>query len=283
VVSDRVSAEVDEQPPELLHRQLLYDVGVGVDLPRAVDRGRSESGSLTMFEPKIALTRPATDAGSRSRPAPPRSPSASWRLVGRPDIADQPWFDPRASGSATATQLGDIVASWIGARDFDQVMRAFEEAGAAIAPIYDIEQLMGDPQVEALDAITTIEDEDLGADGGKTSCRTASCRGWIADLPSSLPGRVRALSAVQADRIGAVQADRLGAHALIDLSLRCALRNHELELNQQLHDLPRSGSTAGVHLPAKQLDPLQMVGRVAIWGYPKVNTYASAPGSRNVI
>ena len=41
-------------------------------------------------------------------------------------------------------------------------MRAFEEAGAAIAPIYDIEQLVNDPQVEALDAITTIEDEDLG-------------------------------------------------------------------------------------------------------------------------
>ena len=42
-------------------------------------------------------------------------------------------------------------------------MRAFEEAGAAIAPIYDIEQLMNDPQVEALDAVTTVEDEDLGA------------------------------------------------------------------------------------------------------------------------
>jgi crotonobetainyl-CoA:carnitine CoA-transferase CaiB-like acyl-CoA transferase len=41
-------------------------------------------------------------------------------------------------------------------------MSAFEEAGAAIAPIYDIEQLMNDPHVEAREAITTIEDEDLG-------------------------------------------------------------------------------------------------------------------------
>jgi crotonobetainyl-CoA:carnitine CoA-transferase CaiB-like acyl-CoA transferase len=41
-------------------------------------------------------------------------------------------------------------------------MTAFQEAGAAIAPIYDIEQLMNDPQVEALDAITAVEDEDLG-------------------------------------------------------------------------------------------------------------------------
>jgi crotonobetainyl-CoA:carnitine CoA-transferase CaiB-like acyl-CoA transferase len=41
-------------------------------------------------------------------------------------------------------------------------MNAFEEAGAAIAAIYDVEQLMNDPQVEALEAITAIEDEDLG-------------------------------------------------------------------------------------------------------------------------
>lgn len=62
------------------------------------------------------------------------------------------------------------MASWIGARDFDEVMRAFEEAGAAIAPIYDIEQLVNDPQVEALDAITTIGDEDSDRCGCRTSC-----------------------------------------------------------------------------------------------------------------
>jgi crotonobetainyl-CoA:carnitine CoA-transferase CaiB-like acyl-CoA transferase len=41
-------------------------------------------------------------------------------------------------------------------------MAAFDLAGAAIAPVYDVGQLMGDPQVTALDAITTIQDEDLG-------------------------------------------------------------------------------------------------------------------------
>lgn len=33
---------------------------------------------------------------------------------------------------------------------------------AAIAPILDVEQLVNDPQIEALDAVTTVEDEDLG-------------------------------------------------------------------------------------------------------------------------
>jgi crotonobetainyl-CoA:carnitine CoA-transferase CaiB-like acyl-CoA transferase len=84
------------------------------------------------------------------------------RLVGRPDIAEQPWFESARERVRHSDQLDGIVAGWIRARNFDDVMAAFEQAGAAIAPIYDIEQLMGDPQVEALDAITTVEDEDLG-------------------------------------------------------------------------------------------------------------------------
>jgi crotonobetainyl-CoA:carnitine CoA-transferase CaiB-like acyl-CoA transferase len=84
------------------------------------------------------------------------------RLVGRPDIAEQPWFSSASERVRHGDQLDSIVGEWIRARDFDEVMAAFEQAGAAIAPIYDIEQLMNDPQVEALDAITTVQDEDLG-------------------------------------------------------------------------------------------------------------------------
>ena len=37
-----------------------------------------------------------------------------------------------------------------------------EDAGAALAPVYDIEQLMNDPHVREREVITTIDDEDLG-------------------------------------------------------------------------------------------------------------------------
>ncbi len=84
------------------------------------------------------------------------------RLVGRPDIAQLPWFHSARERVRHGDQLDDIVAGWIRARDFEDVMTVFEEAGAAIAPIYDIEQLVNDPQIEALDAITTVQDEDLG-------------------------------------------------------------------------------------------------------------------------
>jgi crotonobetainyl-CoA:carnitine CoA-transferase CaiB-like acyl-CoA transferase len=54
------------------------------------------------------------------------------------------------------------VAKWIHQRKFDEVVEAFQEAGAALAPIYDVEQLLEDPQIQARESITTIQDEDLG-------------------------------------------------------------------------------------------------------------------------
>jgi crotonobetainyl-CoA:carnitine CoA-transferase CaiB-like acyl-CoA transferase len=44
----------------------------------------------------------------------------------------------------------------------EDVAAAFQAAGAALAPIYDIAQLMSDPHVQQRDTITTIQDEDLG-------------------------------------------------------------------------------------------------------------------------
>jgi crotonobetainyl-CoA:carnitine CoA-transferase CaiB-like acyl-CoA transferase len=54
------------------------------------------------------------------------------------------------------------VAEWIGARTYEDVSAAFQQAGAALAPVYDIEQLMNDPHVMEREVITTIDDEDLG-------------------------------------------------------------------------------------------------------------------------
>ena len=41
-------------------------------------------------------------------------------------------------------------------------MRSFEEAQAAVAPIYDIRDIYEDEQFQALDTITTVNDPDLG-------------------------------------------------------------------------------------------------------------------------
>jgi crotonobetainyl-CoA:carnitine CoA-transferase CaiB-like acyl-CoA transferase len=84
------------------------------------------------------------------------------RLVGRPDIAEKAWFSSAGERSRRSELLDGAVRSWISARDFPEVVTAFEDAGAALAPIYDVEQLVNDPHVQARETITTVRDEDLG-------------------------------------------------------------------------------------------------------------------------
>jgi crotonobetainyl-CoA:carnitine CoA-transferase CaiB-like acyl-CoA transferase len=83
-------------------------------------------------------------------------------IVGRPDIAEKPWFSSAGERVRHGDQIDGVVSEWIRARDFDEVMATFQEAGAAIAPVYTMEHLVGDPHVQATGMITTIEDEDLG-------------------------------------------------------------------------------------------------------------------------
>lgn len=84
------------------------------------------------------------------------------RLVGRADLVAEPWFASAGERSRRAEVLDGAVQQWIAARDLDDVLAAFEDAGAACAPIYDVEQLVNDPHVRARDTITTVDDEDLG-------------------------------------------------------------------------------------------------------------------------
>jgi crotonobetainyl-CoA:carnitine CoA-transferase CaiB-like acyl-CoA transferase len=84
------------------------------------------------------------------------------RLVGRADIVEQSWFASAGERSRNGDLLDDAVAKWIAARPLSEVTEEFERVGAALAPIYDVEQLMNDPHVIARETITTVDDEDLG-------------------------------------------------------------------------------------------------------------------------
>jgi formyl-CoA transferase len=84
------------------------------------------------------------------------------QLVGHPEVAQEPWFASNLERGKRADMLDELVGGWIAQRDTDEVIRAFEEAGAAAAPVYNVAQLMDDPQYVARNAITTVDDEDLG-------------------------------------------------------------------------------------------------------------------------
>ncbi|MER7665061.1 MULTISPECIES: CoA transferase [unclassified Streptomyces] len=83
-------------------------------------------------------------------------------LVGHPDLIDEPWFTTGSGRAAHADILDDAVGGWIAERSRTETMEAFEKAEAAIAPIYDIRDVMDDPQYQALDSITEVPDPELG-------------------------------------------------------------------------------------------------------------------------
>jgi len=85
------------------------------------------------------------------------------RLVGHPEYVAEPWFASGAERAQHADLLDAAVASWIAARDKEEVMRAFEAADAAVAPVYDVQDIMSDPQYQALESIVSLPDDDLGA------------------------------------------------------------------------------------------------------------------------
>jgi crotonobetainyl-CoA:carnitine CoA-transferase CaiB-like acyl-CoA transferase len=84
------------------------------------------------------------------------------RLVGHPEVIDEPWFGSGADRAKHADILDAMVGDWIARRPLREVIDRFEAAEAAVAPIYDIRDVMEDPQYRALDSITTVEDDELG-------------------------------------------------------------------------------------------------------------------------
>ncbi|MEV5338149.1 CoA transferase [Streptomyces sp. NPDC052676] len=84
------------------------------------------------------------------------------RLVGRPDLIEEPWFATGADRARHSDVLDEAVGSWIARHTRAEVLEAFEKAEAAVAPIQDVRDVMTDPQYAALDTITTVDDPDLG-------------------------------------------------------------------------------------------------------------------------
>ncbi|MFI5755256.1 CaiB/BaiF CoA transferase family protein [Streptomyces sp. NPDC051569] len=154
--------------------------------------GRGQVVDLAIIEPILTVLGPAPlwydqlgyvqpRTGNRSRNNAPRNTyrtaDGSWlavstsaqsiaervmHLVGRPDLVSEPWFATGGGRADHADVLDDAVGGWIARHTRDEAMAAFEKAEAAIAPVYDIRDVMADPQYQALDTITEVPDPELG-------------------------------------------------------------------------------------------------------------------------
>lgn len=83
-------------------------------------------------------------------------------LVGREDFLAEPWFHHAKQRAEHADDLDAAIAPWVAARDHQEVLRACREAGAPVALVYTVEDVLADPQYAAIGAIATVQDPDLG-------------------------------------------------------------------------------------------------------------------------
>jgi crotonobetainyl-CoA:carnitine CoA-transferase CaiB-like acyl-CoA transferase len=79
------------------------------------------------------------------------------RLVGRADLADQPWFQTGAGRVAHVDEIDAAVAEWIAIHSREEVLAEFEAADAAIAPIYDARDILADPHFHARETIVAVD------------------------------------------------------------------------------------------------------------------------------
>ncbi|MCA9665094.1 MAG: CoA transferase [Myxococcales bacterium] len=212
------------------------DVGAAADNAQA---GRGQVVDLALIDPILGVLGPQPTfydqlgiiperEGNRSLHNAPRNiyqcKDGSWvavstsaqaiaervmRLVGHPEVIDEPWFGSGRERAKRADLLDAHVSGWIGQHDLDQVISAFEAAQAAVAPVNNVEQVMNDAQYRARGSIVAVEDDELG------TVRMPGPMFKLSDTPGGVRWAGRALGAdndaIYGERLG------LGADALAKL------------------------------------------------------------------
>lgn len=84
------------------------------------------------------------------------------QLVGHPEVIAEPWFKSGATRAQHGELLDSYVGGWIRERNRDEVLEKFQQANAAIAPIYDAKDIVADPHIQATQMLIRIPDANLG-------------------------------------------------------------------------------------------------------------------------
>jgi crotonobetainyl-CoA:carnitine CoA-transferase CaiB-like acyl-CoA transferase len=190
----------DDRPPVLPPLAMadmvsgLYGVYAVMVALRVVERGgNGQTIDLPLLEPMISVLGPdaATHrvsgekprrTGSRSLTTSPRNVygtsdgrfiaiSASiqamaerlFRAIGRADMIDDPRFRTNTDRVHNIDACDDAVATWIAGRTLAENMAVFEAAEVTATPIYEIDQLLDDPHVQARGVIVEAPDEEAGS------------------------------------------------------------------------------------------------------------------------
>jgi crotonobetainyl-CoA:carnitine CoA-transferase CaiB-like acyl-CoA transferase len=157
-----------------------------------VSGGRGQVIDLSLLEPLFSFMGPQAASysasgilrsrtGSRSTTAAPRNAyrtrdekwvcmSAStqamterlFRVIGRPDLIDNPRYKTNADRVRNAAELDAIIGEFIANMTLHENLVFFDKHEVTVGPIYDISQIMQDPHVKAREMVVEYPDEELG-------------------------------------------------------------------------------------------------------------------------
>jgi crotonobetainyl-CoA:carnitine CoA-transferase CaiB-like acyl-CoA transferase len=85
-----------------------------------------------------------------------------FRAIGRPDMIDDPRFLTNSDRVTNADACEAPIAAFIAARTLDENMAALEAAEITAAPVYDIDQFLDDPHVQARGILVEVPDSETG-------------------------------------------------------------------------------------------------------------------------
>lgn len=91
-----------------------------------------------------------------------RTAMRCFEAIGRPELIEDQRFATNEGRVDNADELDEIIQAWIGERPRDEVLDRFDEYDVPVAPIYNIEDIMGDEHYAAREAVVSVEDADLG-------------------------------------------------------------------------------------------------------------------------
>ncbi len=82
--------------------------------------------------------------------------------IGQPDLINDPRFKDNRARIANIDEVDRIVGGWIAEQTAEAALQKFDEYECACAPVYSIADIFADPHFQAREAVTTVEDPELG-------------------------------------------------------------------------------------------------------------------------
>lgn len=84
------------------------------------------------------------------------------KIVGGDELATDPRFQTMEGRLEHGDELDEIIAEWMAERPREEIVDIFEEHEAALAPVYNMEDIFSDPHMGERDALVTVPDDEFG-------------------------------------------------------------------------------------------------------------------------